>query len=287
LTLTSCYKPQVDIAVEDCYKKNETGYPADGEVDGVMFDVKSFGIGFPLLYKAQERIQKEVDKQTKPFQYIVMLEGSRNEYTKDIEKEIIAKAPDIVKDLLKKEHLTHHRYIKKIPEYDLTIRADEITRPGVFFGEGHYDPYLWAEKNQFYFLGHCSQFCVNEPYMIICPFDGYLAPLFCGDDRNDNCSSAAISFRALARRMFINLTHMDDKYITEFDDKARDNVTVAEVSRKLSAIVFMDVSKKLEWPASIWCYVNPNADHKMPGYVIDELFRNEGALIEDFRYDNY
>lgn len=81
---------------------------------------------------------------------------------------------------------------------------------------------------------------------------------------------------------------MKDRDILDFDGKARKGIKVSTAARKISAIVFLDVSKSyISSQARTWLFLNPNADNKIPNYQVHQLFRLNGAYVEDFRFDNY
>ena len=86
----------------------------------------------------------------------------------------------------------------------------------------------------------------------------------------------------------MNLTKMDERRIIDFDRKAQNDISVATAAKKISAIVFMDVSNDFDYQnCRMFVFQNPNADYKIPRYQIDSLFRYAGATIEDFIFDNY
>ena len=81
---------------------------------------------------------------------------------------------------------------------------------------------------------------------------------------------------------------MENRPISDFDGKARKNVTVASAAKKISAIVLIDVSDDFDYQhCRTFVFQNPNADHKIQRYQINTLFRYERAKIDDFRFDNY
>ena len=84
----------------------------------------------------------------------------------------------------------------------------------------------------------------------------------------------------------MGLTHDTERSLREYDHQAKD-VSIATAAKKLSAILFVDLTKKDRYEDfALWLYENPNADHKLPGYICGG-FRNIGCWVEDFKYDNY
>lgn len=168
-------------------------------------------------------------------------------------------------------------------ENRINIRFPSV-KDGLGMTVSESDMRKWAMNNRFYFLKHGSQFCANVPYMIFCPFDSALSTPFTMQD----AQQIYWQLRFLCRRMFIELSHINDRRLSDFDRKARSDTTVACAARKLSAIIFLDLTEKWEYnDCRVWVYTNPNADHPIPKYQINSWFRNYRAYIEDFEYDNY
>lgn len=142
------------------------------------------------------------------------------------------------------------------------------------------DMYEWAKNNRFYFMHDASQFVKDRPYMIICPFDKESSgPFLSFTDNLDGY------FRALRRRIFMDLNRMTDRYV---DDGKAVPVTISEASKKITGIIFIETSAiaKDETYDRAWAYLNPNADNPLAEHQI-YYFNHISALVDDFRYDNY
>lgn len=86
----------------------------------------------------------------------------------------------------------------------------------------------------------------------------------------------------------MNLTKLENRKIIEFDGKAQKDISVATAAKKISAIIFIDVSYDFNYSnCRMFVFQNPNADLKIPLHQIKSLFGYAGAAIEDFEYDNY
>ena len=80
----------------------------------------------------------------------------------------------------------------------------------------------------------------------------------------------------------------NDTKISDYDGKARNDISVAAAARKISAIVFMDVSEEFDYQhCRVFAFQNPNADHKIAKHCYNTLFTYNGAKIDDFMHDNY
>lgn len=276
------YDMQVPIAKEECFKSSKNGYDSDGRIieGNIVFEIKRFGITLPHIEILRSKIQSKLPKD-----YYLTIGGGKNISTKDLQKKYLEKAGQLADCILQPENCIHMDYIYKDKPSGLEFRAYKCNSDRMAsFTISEFDMYEWAENNEFYFMYDASQFCRNVPFILFCPYDKHLAPLF----SNWGNDIAFMAFRALCRRIFMHLSKMNERKINEFDGKAQPDILVSTASRKISAIVFMDVSDNYDHNhSSIFVFQNPNADHKIPGYQIDSLFRNNGAIIETFQFDNY
>lgn len=275
------YTPQVHVKQENCFKESTNGYDVDGVIEdnGLIFDVKQFGLALPHIDTLRRKIQAYI-----PEDYYLTISGGRNISAKDLQTHFLEKAKTIAQYIMDEKKRVHTDYIYCDTEFNLEFRAWKRKGNPFFTSISEFNIYEWAEKNEFYFMYHASQFCINSPYVLFCPYDKYLVPLFSGKDRVFTFGA----LRALCRRIFMNLTKMDERRITDFDGKARNGISVATAAKKISAIVFLDVSEEFDYHnCHMFVFQNPNADNKIPRYQINSLFRNAGAIIEDFNFDNY
>ena len=178
---------------------------------------------------------------------------------------------------------------EKIKDIGLTCTLEsEISKNlrGVpYMGVYEMNTYEWAMKNKFYFMGDASQFVINQPYMVICVLD-----------KSDNIFLHDINqydayFRPLCRRIFIELNRMTSRDIqTSFDGKARSGISISEASKKITGILFLEISTLLDEERSktpMWIYLNPNADNPLLGYQINKLHIMSPKIFEDYKFDNY
>lgn len=269
----TCFEVQPRIAKEDCFKKNGD-YEADGKIDDTIFDVKLFGVGFPLLNKVREEFQTKANADNK----LITISGSYDLPNK-VFQEILEHKDDIYTKLKSEKYLNHDQYIMKHEsglEFRLCPMRDCISYLGSL------NICEWAQNNELYFVRHGSQFCRNLPYMIFCPFDDNVSITLSKD------KDIFLTLRFLCRRMFVNVSRFSDRMLHEYDGKAVERISLSAAMRKVSAIIFMDVSQQWSYEnCRMWVFVNPNADNPIKSYHIDQWFRQTGAHIEDFVYDNY
>lgn len=269
--------PQIKIEASDCFKKTDNGYEADGKIieNNIIFDVKKFGISIPQYPQLQEKLQSAIIQ--KYPNYIITINGKVNIDTKQLQKDYIQKSDEIISKLFSSP-LTNETFVCSMG--DLEFRADKNLLLNI--SHTSFNAYEWAENNKFYFLSHASQFCIKTPYIIFSVFDSSKADMFLFSD----CHNAFQYLRIFCRRVFIELAKIQNRYINEFDGKAKTQISVEAASKKISAIVFMDIKSDNISP-QLYVYLNPNADNKLFKYQIDTMFRNQGAFIEDYEHDNY
>ena len=269
------FELQPTIEKEDCFKKNGN-YKADGRICDSVFDVKLFGVGFPLLKKIREEFQLMADAENK----MITISGP-NDLSNKAFQYVLEHKQDIYNKLKSDKYLNHDMYIMK-REDGLEFRLCPIRDCISYIGS--FNSCEWAQNNELYFVKHGSQFCRNQPYMIFCPFDKSILHMLSNDKDRD----VFITLRFLCRRMFINVSRFSDKMLHDYDGKAELGISLSSAMRKVSAIIFIDVSQSWSYETCrMWVFVNPNADNPIKGYQIASWFRYAGAYIEDFMYDNY
>ena len=262
-------------------EQTNSGYDADGRIieNGIIFDIKQFGITLPHIETLRRKLQAKI-----PNEYYLTISGGKNIATRDMQTDFLEKVDEIANAIMHSENLNHTDYIYRDKKYGLIFRVWEKESNRLYTSISEFNLYEWAKNNEFYFMYHASQFCSNTPYILFCPFDKSITPMF----SNDDVEFTNNAFRALCRRVFINLVKMDNRKINEFDGKAMPNISISTASKKISAIVFMDVSEEYDYNhCRIFVFQNPNADYKIHRYQIDTIFRYVGAFIEDFQFDNY
>ena len=269
--------PQAIVESENCLKKNN--YESDGKIKDIYFDVKQFGITLPHLDTLKEKLQRLVPKK-----YFVTVGGTKNISTRVLKEHYLSRLKELVEEIMSEKNKVYTDYLFKDTEHGIEIRLHDKASQEIFSSISEFNYYEWAESNQFYFMYHASQFCINNPYIIICPFDNSCCSLLSHNTEKD----VYHILRPFCRRMFMNLINMHDIDISEYDENAKEGIKVATAAKKVSAVVFLDVTKEYDYSNQrMWVFLNPNADNKLRNYQVNSLFRHNGAYVEDFRFDNY
>ncbi len=267
------------IKSSDCLKKHD--YNADGEIEGCIFDVKMYGITLPNIKRLQDKLNTSC-KITHP-EYYITVSGNFDIPNENLEY-LLSHIPDTLNELFSDDKKIFTDYLYHLSDFQIDIRANSISKKRIITSVSEFNPYKWARDNQFYFFHDSSQFCVNRPYIIICPYDAKLAPhLTIGNPDSMNCA-----FRSLCRRMFMGMP--DNEYTSSLDDKSVPMVSLKAASKCISAVIFQDVSfagKNNGENNDTWIFLNPNALNKMPRYAADMFRFHMSAVLEDFSYDLY
>ena len=282
--------PQCFIKKEKCYKKDD--YYADGlikrgEKNIAVFDVKNFGMGEVLYRQLEEKLTKCFNDTRSKYstvkgKYYITVGGSLNGDRHAFTKQFFGKLSIILDELFSKPCGEDYFCIYE----GLEIRAHNL-KTTTMVKNSNWDAYLWAENNYYYFMQHASQFCKHLPYIIICPFD---KSTDIPSRYKEKCIRQWITqqrLRPLCRRIFIDLPHKTMERLSTKDGKAIEDVTIAEASMSLSAILFLDISCQSDTFGESWAFINPNAHNPLTTHDINMLFKFNNSIIDDFQHDNY
>lgn len=292
------FSPQYHITSHECYKSGETGCDADGAFqiaykspEYAVFEIKSFNLPDQMLNDFRTKLEQEYyklegKKGLPKGTYIFTVGGSLDNSNQIYEKDLFSQTENILVKLFSSENLHEahgsHRYQLFYENLEITAEEPSDSSPIVGISYATSDIYEWAQNNEYRFLKHSSQFCYTKPFILICPFE----PQFTSNDMIHKYK-IQIALRALCRRIFIHLPKVNDRYISEFDYHARKGISVAMAARKITAIMFIDVSCNDPQKCDAWAFINPNGDNKLLNYQINTLFKSFNAAIDKFEYDNY
>lgn len=287
---------------EECFKEKAVNYVADGQIENIVFDIKTFSFGLPRYNELSNRLNRMLkDKQNETVcDYIRPYSAKEKDKCIDISNQAqdvlgdyyitVSGKADLSSDFFEKilkdgcekllksifsQNPVNRDYFYKIDSIDIRAHYRK-TRPTTL---SIFDDDEWVENNQFQLLKHGSQFCRNNPFIIICAYDDYKCSRML-------CSQMA--FKTLCRRMFMLHTKLENRKLFEFDGKADRNISVAMAAKKLTGVLFIDVSDDDDDDDTIgnMMFINPNADNQLFNYQIDNNFRYNGVEIIDYKFDN-
>ena len=265
------------IKAEECLKRND--YYADGMLDDYcVFDVKMFGLSHPNIDRLRSKLNSLCKKHNP--EYLITVSGQLD-VSNDILQEMLSNTKKIYSDLFDASNKLFTDYVYRIPKANLEIRAHLMKNTHMISSISEINPYKWAEENQYNFFHDASQFCIDRPYVIICPYDKKIATHFA----DGFSSSTSAAFRSLCRRIFLGMP--EDKYAQEYDRKCLPAISLKEASRYISALIFQDISMNPDLDDVTWIYLNPHAKKQMPKYIADSFRFHTNSTLEDFAYDNY
>ena len=172
-----------------------------------------------------------------------------------------------------------------------------------YLNQGHflstvreYSPFAMAESYKYKFLDYGNKLLDDEYSMITIVRN----PWF-NEETVDFGDFNNIFYRALSRRTFMELSRMECPARSCSRNYTNDSVSVSEVSRSLSGIVFIDdhspSAKSQSELYSAYIYLNPNyscldpAKRPLTTRMLERYFRNAFECqikdFDDFRFDNY
>lgn len=151
-----------------------------------------------------------------------------------------------------------------------------------------YDPYKRAERMKCAILKRYSKkFTKNHPFMLVMVNFAWYNQI----DR-DSFGDNQVLYRSLARRLFCDRSDANVSF-TSVEPKFNGNETVSDVTKKISAILFIDDFSvtKLDDNYTAYLYLNPNADNRIVSslHYLESIVNNgsKEGVIDNFEYDNY
>ena len=286
---------------EECLKEKAEYYKADGRIENIFFDIKSFSFGLPryteLLNKLNEIISKRHDEKISDFivqrpvgeiertdiktnqeqktlgDYLITVSG-KADLSSDVFKKVLRDGSEQILKLLFATPPINNDYFYEIDSIEIRAHYNRKRRA---ITVSTFNDDEWAFNNQYQLLKHGSQFCRIKPFIIICAYDNY---------KCNRMMYSSTAFKTLCRRMFMLHTKIENRKLFEFDGKSDKKVSVAMAAKKLSGVFFMDVSDEADIFGDM-LFVNPNADNPLFAYQVNSFFRYNGVVIEDYRFDNY
>ncbi len=149
-----------------------------------------------------------------------------------------------------------------------------------------YNPYEHARNHHQLLFQHAKKFSRISPSVIV--FVAF--PWFSESVLSGGLTPNEVFYRAFARRCFCQYANVENPAKTllkEMDD----TVTMAEMTRALSAVIFLEdhIAKEGDSEESrmqAFAYFNPNAHHKLPRHYRHHLEALR-VYIDDLEADNY
>ena len=249
------------------------GSTLDGKFvhDDIHFDVKAFGFHERMAERLKEKLEASFPSEQ------VLIEES---WDLSIETffDLLKSASDIANKLRKDRIFREGRMqIRLAPRAPVTISMRGV------------EPYHLAKENALYPFKYAKKFTRNTPFILIF----VVPPLFNARSIYNDFAGVDLTFtRSLARRAFMQFSN-DPSTIQAVCGSAAANVTMAEASRLLSAILFVniwpwDADPSIDYSMRSWLYINPRATYRLARWRLG-FFRanNPHAIIDDFADDDY
>lgn len=157
---------------------------------------------------------------------------------------------------------------------------------GISSSESCYSPFKRAEKLvEPLLVRYADKFLLHHPFMLILVNHPWFNQVDT-DAFDFNC----ILYRALSRRVFMQF-RSDDRKMSAINAQFVGEETIDEVSKHISAILYIDVLSAVDKgkPYKCYLYTNPRAINKIRKDVIGLPLCQMNVLQEedDFIHDNY
>lgn len=151
------------------------------------------------------------------------------------------------------------------------------------------DPYKLADNYKYKVLDYYNKLLVKEPSLITFVIN----PWF-NQELNSDKKFLEVFLRSLSRRIFIELNKDKTDLAILFPELSGNNITIEEVSKKISGIVFIydeSITKEEEEINDVYIYLNPNATNKIlkerDFNILTWTPEKNQPFIDDFSHDNY
>lgn len=153
------------------------------------------------------------------------------------------------------------------------------------FSSSTFDTYHAAANQHQLLFRHAKKFSRTSPSIIVF----VVFPWF-SDVTHQVFGEQSIFYRAMCRRFFCGYLR-DSRPASDLLDDFDSSVTVCELTRHLSGVIFLEdnsvlVEGNAKETTSGFAYLNPNAYHK-PGNLYIQHLRSLDLLIDDLEGDNY
>ena len=233
--------------------------------------MKAFGSNGRLAQRLKERLQQELPDEQ------VLVEESWD-LSFETFQDLIEAAPNIGAELKQKRIVWKGRMVIRLePEKPVTVSGRNV------------NPYRLAKENALYPFHDAKQFTRNSPFILIFVVHPWFNALSIG---NDFAGVDTTFTRSLARRAFMQFS-ADSRPLTSIAKHVPNDVTLADASRLLSALFFINVwpreaDPSITDPMPSWLYFNPRATHPFPRS--GSLFREQNpnrTYIDCFTDDDY
>ena len=250
------------------------GSTLDGKIryDGTHFDVKAFGFHGRMAQLLKEKLAPSFPNDQ------VLIEES---WDLPIERffDLLKSTSDIVNKLTQNHFFREGpMQIRLVPKSPLTISMRGA------------EPYHLAKENALYPFRDAKQFTRHAPFILLFVVHPWFNAL---SIHNDFAGVDTAFTRSLARRAFMQFSN-DQSPLQPVCGGVAPNLTMADASRLLSAIFFvnvwpLDADPSIDYIMPSWLYINPRATHRLTRARLGVFRANNphGTVVDDFADDDY
>lgn len=275
------FTPEVQTTIGDTLSINNPTLDGLFKNSRVYFDIKTFEIPANLFIRIKKMLSEKFPKHN------IMVGGSKDISYKDVENKIITNINNIIDNLKNQEQHDNNFMCYRDKTLDIDIELKLLEETGTIQSMiSSFDPYTWAEKNEIFFLKNASQYTINRPFILLCPYRH-------GDLIQLDVKTVYTAFRSISRRAFCKLykqvifpsSYTEIVYKNGKIDSAK--YTINEISTYLSGIIFIDISD-ICMKKNVFIFINPNAKNSLIYFPINTIFGYDlSCEFDNFINDNY
>lgn len=262
-----------------------------GHID-IFMDVKSL---IPTHLELVDNILEQLKRNTNNIDYLIEIDDLFEVDYLQTKKDYIFElsSGDLI-DKLEQCIETKSTY------YSHTLQSGEIAKFRIAYAKPNsntvlstmrtMDPYRLAIDYKYKVLDYYNKLLICKPSFIL-----FVANPWFNKEMNDFSAFNETFYRALSRRVFIELSKKEDDMGPYYPEIAGKGLKICDIASLVSGLIFIDDKSIMhtgEDRYKAYIYTNPNAKNRyLTKYDFDILRWSPSAqqptVIEDFMYDNY
>jgi hypothetical protein len=258
----------------------------------IFMDVKSY---IPTHYEITDRIIELVQKKEKYNNVFIGLEnldgGNYLETKKYLVQEIKNSAiiTNIQLAIDQKQRQYRHK-LNNGNEYLFRIEYPNEDGQILLITIDFLEPYRQANNNKYKFIEYYNKLLIDVPSYLL-----FVRNTWWDRELNNSIDFQKTYYRAVTRRVFMELTKDNTRAEEIFEDIPNSNLTISYIAQKITGIIFIEDNSILKTGKDLYktyIYLNPNATNKKMNRNDFEILQwtsnaIQPDVIEDFEYDNY
>lgn len=258
----------------------------------IYLDVKSL---IPTHLELVDQIFDKLNKLTGTNDYLIGIDDlfeidylqTKKDYVYELQSgTLVAELQNCIKQ--KVTYLEHILQSGNKAKFRITYKSQETNT--VLTTMRSMCPYRLARDYKYKLLDYYNKLLMNEPSFIT-----LVANPWFNKEINDFNGFNEVFYRALSRRVFMELTKNTDDMGIYYSELRGKNIKICDIAKLITGIIFIDDNSILKTGKDIYkiyVFTNPNSTNKnFSKFDFDILawsrFAQQPSIIDDFKYDNY